>query len=197
MIGAGLSLAHSSKAQALLHSNTEKDPTYSKNEIGFEIGGNSLIYSAYYQRALYRKDNMQFNIRVGGAFVPGSNDDNIYSTSHSYNVVAYVLPNFLFFNKRHAWEVGVGVSMFANFQKDTYSYYNNPYKEVDVDNSQLYFITPQVGYRLYFKNSKFYFRAAVSTFILAGYHDSDGPGDVEPKFLPWGAVGFGFSFGKK
>ena len=195
IVSYGLLLASTSSAQVKLHSNTASEASYSKNDIGFEVGGNCLFYSAYYQRTLYRKGNTQFNIRIGGSYVPGQNNNNDHSSSHEFNLVGYVFPNVLFFKKRHAWEIGIGVNLFANFQKGTFSYYNNPIKDSYTNNTQLYFLTPQLGYRLYFKNSKFYFRAAISTFLYAFGHETDNQYvNVKPKVLPWGAMGFGFTF---
>ena len=180
-----------SNAQKLQFHN---DIPSQKNEVGIEVGGNSILYSVYYQRALFRKNNVQFNIRIGGTIFTNPYQDH-YTPGTEMNIGAYILPNVLIFHKKHAWEFGVGLNMLGYFSKSTYyDYTSNTYREKS-DNFQSYLVTQQLGYRLYFKNSRFYFRAAISTFIFVGAHSSNGRStDVEPKWLPWGAAGFGYSF---
>jgi len=196
VIGTSLSLATASHAQVKVQTKPDHEIPYLKNEVGLEVGGNSLIYSAYYQRAIFRKNNIQFNVRIGGSFIPGIGNYTESNAAYRHlNVISYIVPNVLFFRKRHAWEIGLGANLFASFEK--YSYKNNASDNYH-ENMQNYMLTPQIGYRAYLKNSKFYFRTAISTFFLVHSHDSAYEDvDVEPKVLPWGAVGFGYAFGKK
>jgi hypothetical protein len=169
---------------------------YYKNEVGFELGGNCLLYAPYYQRTILKERNVQSNIRIGGSLMP---DFDIYSgvTFNPVTYGAYLMPNILFFSKKHAWELGIGLTTFSQSENSS-DYYgpNGQILERKV-NTQLYFLTPQIGYRAYFKNNKFYFRTSVSAFILLTAHRSnDEYIDVEPKALPWAGFGFGYCFGK-
>jgi len=167
-----------------------------KNEAGFELGGNCLFYSIYYQRALFHKNNLLFNIRVGGSLIPSFNGSFTEPTSPLRKGV-YILPNVLFPKRKHAWELGLGFNAIFSFDKViTVDPYNNAVQEYK-DNFHVFLISPQVGYRVYLKNDKFYFRTAVMLYTLVGsYHSEDDDLDVEPKVLPWAGFGFGYRFGK-
>lgn len=184
----------------LLHSQvkitTNKTPAF-KNEVGFEFGGNCLLYAPYYQRAILKNENMQFNIRIGGSLMP---DVDFYDGRVTFNPVtygAYLMPNILFFSKKHAWEFGIGLNAFSQSENSGYYYSYNGQIEDRKVSTQLYFLTPQIGYRAYLNNNKFYFRASVSTFVLLTAHRSDGENIfVEPKVIPWAGFGFGYCFGR-
>lgn len=169
-------------------------PDY-KNEIGIELGGGCLFYSAYYQRELFHKNNLRFNIRVGGSLLPSFNNSFIEPTTPLREGV-YILPNVLFPKKKHAWELGIGFNAIFRFDNQiTYDPYNNTY-EKEKDNFHVFLLSPQIGYRVYLRNNKFYFRMAVMLYTLVGSYESN-ESDIEPKVLPWGGFGFGYRFGKK
>jgi hypothetical protein len=163
-----------------------KTEKHNHNEAGIEAGGAGLYYNIFYQQHLVRiGDNKSLNLRVGGAIYPLPEYFN--GSRIAYHVS--LMPNMLFFSKRHAWETGLGLSF---IDQTSYGEYAN-YQGHTVDEVfRILLIVPQGSYRYYFAKNKFYLRGSLLLLIKGKIWDNyEEPDNFV--LLPWAGLSAGIT----
>jgi len=163
------------------------------NEMGVELGGIGLAYSAYYSRTFVRSGNVSFFVRAGGGpyqVTSGRKDPDNYRRG-TYGL--HLMPAVLFTKKHHAWETGLGLAYFNFSEKVQFkSSYPGVYYQDDGIRTFLY-LAPQGSYRFYFSRNRLYLRTSVLLGIKLNqsgrYNTTE-----QPSLVPWAGVGMGFTF---
>ena len=160
---------------------------WNSNEIGIEAGGSGIYYNLYYQQQLLRiGSNKTLNLRFGAAAFPLS--QSFSGSRIGFN--ATLMPNMLFFSRKHAWETGLALGYLDQ------SRYNVEYTTVSgtvrtTNEERVLYLGPQASYRRYFSNHRFYLRGTVLFNIaiarLDNYESSELSG------FPWAGISAGFT----
>lgn len=150
------------------------------------LGGPGVFYNIFYQQYLARLDeHKSLNLRFGGSVFPLPK----YYNGSRIGFHVSVTPTILFFDKRHAWETGLGLSYLDH---TSYNEYLNGKGEYVDEVARLLFLTPQVSYRYYFHQNRFYLRGSVLLLIKLKHWDNYS--DPDPMFvLPWAGLSAGFT----
>lgn len=141
-----------------------------KNQFYLELGGNAIIYSFNYERMI--TDN--FSLRGGIGISP------TLGLVEGTFIFIPITGSFLLGSNTSKLEIGLGVTYFSGKETEFFSY------EVDSETKSKLFITGILGYR-YVSSGGFIFRVAFTPL-----YNPDKTEDS--KFLPWGALSFGYAF---
>lgn len=136
-----------------------------KNAAVLQVGGTGVFYSVGYERVLFAKEKHAIVANINGTLYPKGNG-------------VFGGLSYLYLIKTNAIEAGLNVG----------------YLHVDDDDETIKgnMLTPQIGYRRYFKNEKLFLKAGMNLFLQNERSVMNELMGI--KALPWPYVGVGFRF---
>lgn len=163
-----------------------------RNEVGLELGGVGLIYNVYYQKRILTIDNKILGLKIGAGIYPATNESA--KGKERFPVYNFnITPNIQFVDRKHAWELGLGLSYFdlSRYNVRLTNYLGQEYVNDEI--VRMLLLVPQLSYRYYFEQKRFYIKP--SLMIHARVKTWDGYSELSgPKILPWVGFSFGFTF---
>ncbi|NOZ45545.1 MAG: hypothetical protein GXO79_02065 [Chlorobi bacterium] len=150
------------------------------NSISIELFGNTAPYSINYEK-IFRINDAIFSGRIGISTLP-------FKTAYFYDFREIgLLSEFscLIPFSRHILELGNGISYLFLF--------DNINKEIGVNNSDLLFFIPRIGYRFYDKNFNRYLKIGFTPIIILDVNE-EGDEWNNNVFIPFGGIAYGFNF---
>jgi len=155
----------------------------SPNSVYVELIGNGIMYSVNYDRVIKTRDRMKFSARIGFSYVDIGLFDEIEGVVVPIELLGWIG------DKGH-FEFGAGLSsQFVTLEDD--SLLGGPSERYD---SQAYYLTGRLGYRLQKPDGGFLFRAGFVPMVLLGENNSERVSSDRPSFVPWFGFSFGYSF---
>lgn len=190
-------IIYSQNSNLILNSSFEDGQDTLKNNysnnIQFNLFSNYQVINLFYEYCIFKKNSIAFNLGTGLCYTP------ITGSFDNFGIPFYF--NNLLGESRSKIEFKASTlflfdfSPFPNSREERKQYLENPILQTHRYQPpvQLSF-TPEIGYRYYTKNMKYFFKISLYYQISKPHIEGRIRKDDDWLFLPFGSFGLGYSF---